>query len=70
METKNKQFPTQKEINKVKEEDSPITELEKRMEKVCEYCGGSGYDSYPNHDTTMAPCPECDGTGKIKQTKQ
>lgn len=28
-------------------------------EGICEYCGGSGYDPHPNHDTTMRPCPEC-----------
>jgi len=26
---------------------------------VCDYCGGSGWDSYPNHSTTHAPCPKC-----------
>lgn len=25
----------------------------------CKYCGGSGYDPYQNHDTTMKPCPKC-----------
>lgn len=25
----------------------------------CKYCGGSGYDPYQNHDTTMRPCPKC-----------
>ena len=27
----------------------------------CKYCGGSGYDPYQNHDTTMRPCPKCVG---------
>ncbi len=27
--------------------------------KKCSYCGGTKYDPYPNHDTTMRPCPEC-----------
>lgn len=26
----------------------------------CSYCNGLGYDPYPNHDTTMRPCPECE----------
>ena len=26
---------------------------------VCDYCNGTGWDSYPNHDTTPRPCPEC-----------
>jgi DnaJ-class molecular chaperone len=26
---------------------------------VCGYCKGTGWDSYPNHDTTQRPCPEC-----------
>ena len=26
---------------------------------VCGYCNGTGWDSYPNHDTTQRPCPEC-----------
>lgn len=30
-----------------------------QVEPVCNYCQGSGYDPYPNHDTTMRPCPEC-----------
>lgn len=25
----------------------------------CDYCNGTGYDPYPNHSTTPAPCPEC-----------
>lgn len=25
----------------------------------CSYCGGSGFDPYPGHSTTLAPCPEC-----------
>lgn len=28
---------------------------------ACEHCNGSGYDPYPNHDTTMRPCPKCSG---------
>ena len=28
--------------------------------RVCDYCKGSGYDPYPNHDTTQRPCPECE----------
>lgn len=27
--------------------------------KACDYCNGSGWDSYPNHSTTMPPCPKC-----------
>ena len=27
--------------------------------EICKYCGGSGYDPYYNHDTTMKPCPKC-----------
>lgn len=27
----------------------------------CDYCSGSGFDPYPNHDTTMRPCPKCSG---------
>lgn len=30
---------------------------------VCESCGGSGYDPYPNHSTTHAICQECNGLG-------
>jgi len=26
---------------------------------VCDYCKDTGWDSYPNHDTTPKPCPEC-----------
>ena len=26
---------------------------------VCGYCNDTGWDSYPNHDTTPRPCPEC-----------
>ncbi len=26
---------------------------------LCDYCNDTGWDSYPNHDTTMRPCPEC-----------
>lgn len=26
---------------------------------VCDYCKDTGWDSYPNHDTTLRPCPEC-----------
>lgn len=26
----------------------------------CKYCGGSGYDPYYNHDTTVKLCPECE----------
>ena len=26
---------------------------------ICDYCQDTGWDSYPNHDTTMRPCPEC-----------
>lgn len=28
--------------------------------RVCDYCKGSGYDPYPNHDTTQRPCPQCE----------
>ena len=34
-------------------------EQNKVCEKECKHCGGTGWDSYPNHDTTMRPCPEC-----------
>lgn len=34
--------------------ESKVIEL-----SVCNYCKGSGWDSYPNHDTTPRPCPEC-----------
>jgi hypothetical protein len=26
---------------------------------VCGYCNDTGWDSYPNHDTTQRPCPDC-----------
>lgn len=26
---------------------------------LCGYCNDTGWDSYPNHDTTQRPCPEC-----------
>ena len=26
---------------------------------VCDYCKDTRWDSYPNHDTTPRPCPEC-----------
>jgi len=26
---------------------------------LCDYCNDTGWDSYPNHDTTIRPCPEC-----------
>ena len=26
---------------------------------ICDYCKDTGWDSYPNHDTTPRPCPEC-----------
>ncbi|MFK5856580.1 MAG: hypothetical protein QM503_10645 [Bacteroidota bacterium] len=26
---------------------------------VCDYCSGTGWNSYPNHSTTMPPCPKC-----------
>jgi len=25
----------------------------------CEYCEGTGFDSYPNHSTTYPVCPHC-----------
>lgn len=36
--------------------------LEELSEPICDYCGGTGYDSYPNHSTTYAVCPKCEGT--------
>lgn len=36
-----------------------MVELAYEQNKVCDYCNGTGWDSYPNHDTTMRPCPEC-----------
>lgn len=26
---------------------------------VCDHCNDTGWDSYPNHSTTMPPCPKC-----------
>jgi|GEM_PF-5525947 len=28
---------------------------------VCGYCNDTGWDSYPNHDTTLRPCLYCKG---------
>lgn len=39
--------------------DSMIIGFEKPS--VCDRCNGSGFDPYPNHDTTMRPCPKCSG---------
>jgi len=38
-----------------------LERLYNRLEigESCKYCGGSGYDSHYNHDTTMRPCPKC-----------
>ena len=29
----------------------------------CNACDGTGYNPYPNHDTTPAICAECKGEG-------
>lgn len=40
---------------------TPSLKVVDALQGKCSYCGGSGYDPYPNHDTTMRPCPECSG---------
>jgi len=37
--------------------DLPIQDVSKSF--ICDYCNGTGWDSYPNHSTTHAPCPKC-----------
>lgn len=37
-----------------------LWQKEQERKAVCSYCNGLGYDPYPNHDTTMRPCPECE----------
>lgn len=36
-----------------------MAELAYNKVEVCSYCKGSKFDPYPNHDTTMRPCPHC-----------
>ena len=38
--------------------------------KVCDYCGGSGFDPYPNHDTTVRLCPKCDAALEVKSEQK
>lgn len=40
---------------------SYIVWLENKVLKttVCDYCDGTGFDSYPNHSTTHGVCPKC-----------
>jgi len=42
-----------------KELREEINKIKIRIGIVCDYCGGSGYDPYPNHSTTHAVCPKC-----------
>jgi hypothetical protein len=36
-----------------------ITDVVVPKGTICGYCNNTGWDSYPNHDTTPRPCPEC-----------
>lgn len=49
----------------VKAEDVNLLNNELILSKLkikqieCKHCGGSGWDPYPNHSTTIPPCPDC-----------
>lgn len=45
----------------VSAQEKEIKEFEEQIDNECDHCQGSGYDPYPNHDTTMRPCPKCGG---------
>ena len=36
-----------------------LANISQQSELVCDYCNGTGWDSYPNHSTTHAVCPKC-----------
>ena len=46
-------------LEEVKKQQLILSGVVVQKGTVCGYCNDTGWDSYPNHDTTLRPCPEC-----------